>query len=141
MKKDCKILNVQVSWTGDNFCGGLYDREIEGAVIVTNKTLEGLKKDFEEALKFHIEGCEAGGDIIPEYLVRGDYRIKYELDATALLKDAEKYTTLTAISKITGINVKQLSHYANGQKKARRPQRDRIICGLHELGRHFLALG
>ena len=139
MKKEDKILKVQVRWTGKNYCCGLND--VGGVVIVTNKTLDGLKRDFEEALQFHIEGCEADGDILPEYLVRGDYRIDYELDTAALLRAAENYTTLTAISKVSGINVKQLSHYVNGLKKARRPQRDRIVCGLHELGRHFLALG
>lgn len=104
------------------------------------QTLDGLKKEFEDSLKFHIEGCVEDGDDIPQYLIDGEYEVEYNLDSAALLREAETFTTLAAISRATGINQKQLSHYANGLKTPRKEQRKRIIAGIHEIGRRALAL-
>ncbi|MBO5455467.1 MAG: CopG family transcriptional regulator [Muribaculaceae bacterium] len=133
------ILKVEVSWTGKNFCCSWSDEDA-GSVVVTAKTLIQLKHDFEQSLGWHIEGCVEDGDVIPEYLVSGDYEVAYELDTAALLRDAETYTTMAAISRASGINQKQLSHYANGIKQPRPLQRERIIAGLHTIGSQILAL-
>lgn len=128
-----------ISWTGENFGCSWSDPEA-GSVVVTGKTIEEVKEKFEESLKWHIEGCVEDGDLLPSYLVHNEYSIHYELETAAMLQDAERYTSLEAISKVSGINAKQLSHYANGLKQPRKPQRDRIIQGLHEIGRRFLAM-
>lgn len=132
-------LKISVSWTGSNFCCAWSDDEA-GTVVVTSKTLLSLKEDFEQSLKWHIEGCMEDGDKLPEYLVNGNYELEYELDTAALLQDAETYTTMAAISRASGINQKQLSHYANGLKRPRPEQRARIIAGLHVIGSQILAL-
>ena len=136
---DTHKLIVNVSWTGKNFCCGWSDDDA-GTVVVTAKTFAKLKEDFEESLRLHIEGCIADGDSLPGYLVAGNYEIDYNLDMAALLRDAETYTTMAAISRASGINQKQLSHYANGIKKPRALQRARIIAGLHVIGSHIMAL-
>lgn len=132
-------LTVDVSWTGKNFCCAWNDDDA-GTVVVTAKSLAKLKEDFEESLKWHIEGCVADGDNLPPYLVCGDYSLEYRLDTAALLRDAETYTTMAAISRASGINQKQLSHYANGIKQPRPLQRERIIAGLHTIGARIMAL-
>jgi hypothetical protein len=48
--------------------------------------------------------------------------------------------TKTALAKASGINVTQLSHYSSGLKKPRKQQRDKIIAGLHKLGKDLLSL-
>lgn len=130
---------VDVSWTGKNFCCAWSNNEA-GTVIATARSLAKLKENFEESLKLHIEGCVADGDSLPKYLVDGDYAFEYNLDTAALLRDAETYTTMAAISRASGINQKQLSHYANGLKQPRPLQRERIINGLHLIGSHIMAL-
>ena len=130
---------IQVEFAEKNFCCGLYDEAIGGAVLSTGKTFEELKRDFEGALKFHVEGNVERGVNLPEDVVRGEYELEYVLDVPALLRDAERFTTLTALSKTCGINKKQLSHYATGEKKARPDKREKIIEGLHEIGRQALA--
>ena len=132
-------LKVTVDYTDNNFCGGIYDDIIGGTVLATGKTFELFKKEFEEGLKFHIQGNLERGESLPEDIAKGDYEIIYELAVPALLRDAERFTTLSAISKVIGINQKQLSHYANGMKKARPDKREKIINGLHEIGRQALA--
>lgn len=134
-----KKLIVHVGWTDRNFCCSLSDPDINGTVIETAKTLEELKRGFAEGLKFHIEGCLEDGDKLPDYIVKGDYDIMYILDVPAILRDAERFTTLSALSQVSGINKKQLSHYATGEKKARPDKREKIIEGLHEIGRQALA--
>ncbi|MCH5241800.1 MAG: CopG family transcriptional regulator [Muribaculaceae bacterium] len=132
-------LLVHVGWTDHNFCCSLSGEEINGTVVETAKTLEELKKGFAEGLKFHIEGCIEDGDILPDYIKEGDFEIMYILDVPAILRDAERFTTLSAISDACGINKKQLSHYATGEKKARPDKREKIIEGLHKIGREALA--
>lgn len=132
-------LKVNVSWSGKNFCCAWSDDEA-GSVVVTAKTLDQLKENFAESLKLHIEGCVADGDTLPQYLVDGDYELDFSLDTAALLRDAETYTTMAALSRACGINQKQLSHYASGQKQPREAQRNRIINGLHLIGSRMLAL-
>lgn len=134
-----KEIKVLVSWTGENFNGGIGDPEL-GAIFVTSATLDEFKKEFNDSFEFHIEGLKESGEIVPEYISTGNYKIEYDLEATALLKEAEKFTTLAAISRVTGINQKQLSHYATGLKQPRPSSRERIIRGIHAIGRMALAL-
>ena len=137
MKKN--KIHVEVSWTEDNF-GCVWSDENAGTVLVTAKDFQKLKEDFEDSLRLHIEGCLADGDAMPEYLVKGEYEIEYSLDPAALLRNAETYTTMAAISRASGINQKQLSHYANGTKHPRAPQVERIKAGLHKIATQLAAL-
>lgn len=134
-----KKINVNVYWSEGNYCCAWEDGQ-QGVVIVTAKTLQQLKADFAESLELHIQGCIADGDTLPEDLKNGDFVIEYELDTAALIRNAESYTTMTAISSASGINRKQLSHYANGMKRPRPAQLARIKAGLREIGAQLLAL-
>ena len=49
----------------------------------------------------------------------GDYEFEYHLDAAALLQMCSPYASIAAISRVSGINQHQLSHYANGIKRPR----------------------
>lgn len=130
---------VNVDWCNKNFAASLGDN-VPGSIVVTDKTYEGLKKAVKEALEFHIEGMLADGDNIPEWLEKGEYTFDYVLTTTALLRSVEKLTTIAAISRVTGINEQQLSHYANGVKKPRLLQRKKIEEGLKEIGNEILAV-
>jgi hypothetical protein len=50
------------------------------------------------------------------------------------------YASIAAISRASGINQHQLSHYANGIKKPRPAQRRRILDGIHKIGRELMAV-
>lgn len=89
---------------------------------------------------FTLKVIEADGDEIPQWLADGDYELVYHLDTAALIRSCERYASLAAISRASGVNERQLSHYANGLKKARAQQRERIINGLHKIGRELLSL-
>lgn len=134
-----RIIKVDVEWSQKNYCCG-WAREGVGAVMCTNKSLEALKEDFVQSLRFHVETMVEDGEQIPQWLADGDFSIEFTLSPAALLRNAETFTTMAAISRVTGINQKLLSHYANALKIPRQAQRQRIVDGLHEIGRQFLAV-
>lgn len=133
-------VKVDITWTEKNYCCG-WGFEGVGAILCTNKTIDGIKHDFEESLRFHIEGLIEDGDEVPQWLIDGDYTIEYTLSAAAMLREAERFTTMAAISRATGINPKLLSHYANGIKRPRPLQLQRIKDALCVIGAQLLNLG
>ncbi len=134
-----KTFKVEITWEDKNYCCGYADSEL-GVIGCTDKTLDGLKHRFEESMRLHIKGMVEDGDNVPTWLANGEYKIEYSLAVSALLKQAERFTTMAVVSRITGINQKQLSHYINSVKKPREAQRERIVAGLHEIGEYFLAV-
>ncbi|MBO7139737.1 MAG: CopG family transcriptional regulator [Prevotella sp.] len=130
---------VNVSWCDKNY-GASLGENVPGAVVVTAKTYEELTEEVRESLKFHIEGMIADGDDVPQWLRDGEYEFEYHLDAAALLQMCSPYASIAAISRASGINKHQLSHYANGIKKPRPEQRRRIVEGIHKIGRELISL-
>jgi predicted RNase H-like HicB family nuclease len=131
---------VSVDWCGKNYAAYISDVRIGGVVLATGKTFEDLQKDAEEGIRTHIEGCLLDNDPIPETIQRGEYVLEFEKRMSAILHEAQQYTTLTALSRITGIKHAQLSHYANAVSQPRPTQRARILDGLHKIGEFCLAL-
>ncbi|MBQ7735865.1 MAG: type II toxin-antitoxin system HicB family antitoxin [Bacteroidales bacterium] len=138
--KEMEHIKVIVDWCGKNYASYISDPRINGVVLSTGKTFEKLKQETEDGLKFHLEGCIADGDPIPEAIRNGDYELVYEKRISAILHEAQAYTTLAAISRVTGIRHAQLSHYANAISQPRPEQRDRIMAGLHQIGNYCLSL-
>ena len=131
-----KKIKSKISWSGKNFCA-TNDSEIDGCIIVTAKTFEDVKKEFAESLAFHIKGMIKDGDFVPEWLSAGRYEIVYTFEVSALLRYAETYTSISAISRVSGINQKSLSHYANARRIPRANQQQRIINALHKIGKEL----
>ena len=79
------------------------------------------------------------GDPIPD-IFKGEYELVFKLSAEALLNAYSGIFTKAALSRITGINERQLWHYAAGMKKPRPKQLKRIEDGIHKLGRELIAV-
>ena len=131
---------IPVDWCGKNYAAYICDERICGVVLATGKTFEDLQKDAEEGIRTHIEGCLLDNDPIPESIQKGEYILEYEKRISAILHEAQQYTTLSALSRITGIKHAQLSHYANAVSQPRPAQRTRILEGIHKIGESCLAL-
>ena len=130
---------VNVCWCDHNF-GASLGENVPGSVVVAAKTYDELVKEVRESLKFHIEGILADGDDVPQWLRDGDYEFEYHLDAAAILQICAPYASIAAISRVSGINKHQLSHYANGLKKPRPEQRKRIIDSIHKIGQELISV-
>lgn len=131
---------VSVGWCDKNF-GATFGEEVPGAVVFTAKTFDELQKEAAETLRFHIDGMIEDGDDVPQWLVDGEYEFEYRFeDMASLIQSLVPYTSLAAISRATGINQYQLSHYANGIKNPRPEQRQRIINGIHHIGERLMSI-
>ena len=127
-----KRLTVIVEWTGDNF--GASAPDVIGCVA-TGKTLDEVKQAYASALEFHRQGADEGE--LPEWIMRGEYTLGFELTAGALLKHYGDVVTLYAMRRATGINARQLSHYINGNCIPKAQQRKRIVEGLHTIAKQL----
>lgn len=133
-------IRIDIQWCDKNF-GASFGENVPGALAITADTFESLQKAIEETLRFHVDGMIEDGDNVPQWLLDGDYEFEYKyLDIATLLKVCESYSSLTAISRASGINQRQLSHYVNGIKKPRPNQRQRIIDGIHKIGKELIAI-
>lgn len=126
-----KIL-VTVDWL-DNYAAGTDILP----VVAAHQTLEGLKDGFTESFILHLESMKEDGDEIPKEL-QGEFELCFSLTTRALLHYYDNIISRAAISRITGINEKQLGHYMQGVRVPRKQQRDRIVAGLHKLGRTLI---
>ena len=135
-----ETIKVFVEWTDKNFSASLGDN-VPGAVVIAAKDIRELKKEVADTLRFHVEGMLADGDEVPQWLVDGDYELEYDyISAAALIHACEPYTTIAALSRVTGINQRLLSHYANGLRHPRAEQRQRIVVGMHLIGQELLSV-
>lgn len=133
-------IKVDVAWCDKNFGASLGDN-VPGAVVLAAKTYEELLREVPETLRFHVEGMLADGDDVPQWLIDGDYEFEYNLiDVATVLRAYEPFVSLAALSRASGINQHLLSHYANGLKQPRPQQRQRIVDGIHKIGRELLAV-
>ena len=133
-------IKVDVQWCDKNFGAKLSDN-VPGAVVLTAKSYEELLREVPETLRFHVEGMVQDGDDVPQWLRDGDYEFVFNLiDVATILRAYEPYISLAALSRATGINQHLLSHYANRMKQPRPQQRQRIVDGIHKIGRELLAV-
>lgn len=133
-------VRVEVEWCDKNFAATL-GGNVPGSVLVTAKTYTNLQKEVKEALEFHIQGMLEDGDTVPQWLKDGDYEFKWcFLDTASLLQSLEGMTTIAAISRVTGINERLLSHYANGIKRPSAKQRQKIVDGIHFIGKTLIKI-
>jgi predicted RNase H-like HicB family nuclease len=127
---------VEIEYVGSNYCA---HAPILLGCVSTGDTLENMKKNIAEAIMFHVEGSLEDNEPIPD-VFKGAYELEFKLSTEALLNAYSKIFTKDALSRITGINERQLWHYAAGVKKPRQKQALRIEKGLHQLGQQLLSV-
>ena len=130
-------VKVKVDWCDKNFAACPENENI--ACVVTNKTFEGLQKDMDEALRQHVEWMIEDGDTVPDEFV-GDLELEYVLTTRAQLRYSETFITRKALSDVTGINLQQLSHYANGWRNPGPEMRKRIADGIRIISNRLVRI-
>ena len=129
-------VDILIDWVPSNF--GASPLNVDIACVATGSTLQEVEKNMVDALKFHIEGMKEDGEPIPEEL-NGEWEAVFHLTTRAQLKYVDGYITRSALSRETGINEQQLSHYANGQRHPRPAMQRRISEGIRAI-MHNLSL-
>jgi len=130
-------LKVSISWSGNNYCAESHDDVLKGIVVCTQKTLKGVKDGFQSSLQFHIKSCLQDGDQLPEWLILGQYELDYMLETSALLHSLDGILTRSAIARMSGINERQMGHYAAGIRMPRPVQRTKIVNAIHKISQEL----
>jgi predicted RNase H-like HicB family nuclease len=125
---------VEIYFAGKNFSAHV--PQLPGC-ITTGKTPDEIKTNIIEAIEFHLEGIKDDGDK-PPVSFRGKYEIVYKFDAQSLLKYYKNVITGSALEKYSGINQKQLNHYANLHRKPRVEQLKKIQLAFRNLGKELM---
>lgn len=105
---------------------------LPGWVVAYEGDFDGFRQYVAESIAFRIESAREDGEDYPDAF-NGEYLLEYKFDVQSLLEAYRGIFSFSALQKITGINQKQLSHYAAGISKPRRVQADKIARGLHKL--------
>lgn len=92
------------------------------------ESVKEVKDDILKAISLYKEHNKE--ENIPEEL-KGDYDIEWHFDVQSFLQYYSGIFTKAALERITGINQKQLGHYASGLKKPRKAQVEKIETALH----------
>jgi len=127
-----------IDWADKNWCAG--NDTVDGVIVATDKTLEGAKAGFQEALDFDVESAAENGLDIPDYLRNHDYEVVYEYTPAALLRMYQSVTSLAVLSRATGINQRQLSFYLNGARKPRPAIAEKIRLGFKQIANQCASL-
>src|SRR6185312_11746305 len=130
-----KVL-VEISYSGRNFCA---HAPILPGCVSTGDTPEDIKKNIKEAIDWHVKSSLEDGDPIAPVFKR-NYQLIYKFDAKSLLNYYKGIFTNAAFERITGINQKQIQHYATGHRKPRPAQTKKIEQALHALGSELMAI-
>lgn len=129
-------ITVVIERSEENFSA--YVRGIDG-ISATGYTMDEIKKSVASSIDDFVAGCIDLGCEVPDEL-SSDYEINFELDIQSFLTIYEGIFSKSGLEKLTGINQKQLWHYAKGLSKPRMEQRQKIETALHQLGRELISL-
>ena len=127
-------VEVDIYYSGRNFSAWV---PLLPGCVATGSTPKEINQNIKEAIEFHVKGSLEDGDDIPA-IFKGDYELVNHFDAEGLLNYYKGIFTKTALHRLTGINSKQLHHYASGTKKPRKAQIEKLENAFHELGRELI---
>lgn len=129
-------LTAVIETTENNYSA--YLEHVDGIAGVGD-TLAEVKMSLLEGVDVFMESCEENGYDIPEEL-KGDFVIDFRMDVKSFLSVYYGIFTKAGLERLTGINQKQLWHYASGKSVPRRAQVQKIENALHQLGEELLSI-
>lgn len=129
-------LTIIIEQTENNYAA--YIEGIDG-IVATGHSVDEIKTKMIEAIDLYVETCKDMDLEIPKELL-GDYNLTFKMDTKSMLAFYYGIFTKAGLSRLTGINQKQLWHYASGVSNPRPAQKVKIENALHKLGEELLAV-
>ena len=112
---------------------------LPGWILGTNGSFDDFKTELQESIDIFVEWAKEDGEEYPN-VFDGEYCFEYKFNVESLLCCYNGILSRSALSRLTGINEKQLEHYACGRSRPRQAQKVKIIEALHQLGNELLAV-
>lgn len=118
-----------------------YSAFIDGVdgIIATGNSVDEIKMNMVSAIEAFIEECKELGCEVPKEL-QGEYELNFKMDVKSLLDFYSGIFSKAGLERITGINQKQLWHYASGNRNPRPEQAMKLETALHKLGEELLSI-
>jgi hypothetical protein len=130
-----RTVEVIVEHAGNNLSA-----YIEGAPVITvGNDVKEIEKNMKEAVELYLESCNEM-NIAPVEVLQGEFTLKFKIDAATFINYYSSIFTKAALSRITGINERQLWHYAAGVHKPRKQQLEKIQKGINALTEELAAI-
>jgi hypothetical protein len=137
MDKKMKNINVVVERGNDNTFSAYMDCETFDygfALLGYGTTVGATITDFYASYEEVKEIMKKEGKTVP------DFEFNFTFDTASLFEFIDSTVTQGAVAKASGINPTLLSHYATRRKKPRDMQRQKIVMGLHKIGKELLSV-
>lgn len=126
-----KTVEVIVEHAGRNLSA-----YIEGAPIITvGNSMAEVEFNMREAIDLYLEDNPNPVDILS-----GEFELNFKIDAATFINYYSNIFTKAALSRITGINERQLWHYAAGVHKPRKQQIEKIQQGIRALTKELSSI-
>lgn len=109
---------------------------LPGWVVAFTGTFSDFTKYVKESVDFYIECAKEDNREYPQVL-DNEYEFEYKMNIQSILYCYDKILTRAALSRMTGINERQLGHYICGRSKPLKKQADKIVSALHNLGKEL----
>ena len=107
------------------------------ATRLKGQMLAGMEREF----------TDTPDSIVPHIVFRaftdalkGDYSLVFKMDVKSFLEFYTGIFTKAGLERVTGINQKQLWHYASGNRNPRPEQVVKIETALHKLGEELISI-
>ena len=126
-------LRIIIEKSADSYWA--YAETIDG-IYGAGDTLQEVKKSIDDAIAT-VKSFEKHE--IPKALLQ-EHELKFVFDTQSFLEYYEKILSRASLSRLTGINKKQLGHYIQGLHKPRKDKVDKIERALHALGQELLSV-
>ena len=112
---------------------------LPGWVVAFTGSFSDFINYVKESIVFYVDCAKADGDPYPA-IFDTNYELLFKMNIQSLLYCYDKILTRAALSRMTGINQRQLGHYICGRSKPRKPQSEKIVSALHNLGKELQAI-
>ena len=130
-----KTVNVVIEHAETNLSAYVEDAPI----ITIGDTIEDIEKNIREAINLYLETCK-DENIDPGKVFEGEYELKFQLDAPTFINYYSNIFTKAALSRVTGINERQLWRYAAGKNVPRKEQLEKFQKGINKLTRELQSI-
>lgn len=129
-------LKVIIECSENNYSA--YIENLDG-IVATGATIAEIKSNMLRAIEAYVDACHEMNCEVPAEL-EGSYTLEFKTDVQSLLNLYCGIFTKSGLERLTGINQKQLWHYANGKSLPRKAQVQKIEDALHRLGTELMSV-
>lgn len=107
----------------------------DAPIFTVGDNLKEIEDNMKEAVELYLEDNPN-----PAPIFQGEFELKYKIDAPTFINYYSGIFTKAALSRITGINERQLWHYATGVHKPRKAQLEKIQRGIDALTKELSSI-